>query len=53
MQITEEQLVKAPSVEVCREAAVSAPVGWVDSFIRVRFPGAAVRRFLCAGCLCE
>lgn len=38
--ITEEQLVKAPSVEVCREAAVSAPVSCkVDSFVRVRFRG--------------
>lgn len=38
--ITEEQLVKAPSVEVCREAAVSAPVSSkVDTFLRVRFRG--------------
>ncbi|HIG8799235.1 TPA: integrase [Raoultella terrigena] len=38
--ITEELLVKAPSVEICREAAVSAPVRCkVDTFLRVRFRG--------------
>lgn len=36
--ITELQLIKAPSVEVCREAAVSAPVSCkVDTFLRIRF----------------
>ncbi|MEI7408752.1 integrase [Pectobacterium aroidearum] len=36
--ITEQQLIKAPPVEVCREAAVSAPVSCkVDTFLRIRF----------------
>lgn len=36
--ITELQLIKALSVEVCREAAVSAPVSCkVDTFLRIRF----------------
>lgn len=40
LEITGQQLIKAPSVEICREAAVSAPVSCtVDGFLRVSFRG--------------